>query len=82
MSVELPMGDQIVINANKVLIEGRKKDFEKKFQEAKRKDAIDIDENEFNIDVEETKANQTTFDSVDYNRRRVLEEHQRRFYNI
>ena len=57
MSVVLPMGDQIVINANKVLIEGRKKDFEKKFQEAKRKDAVDLDESEFNIDAEESKAN-------------------------
>ena len=80
MQVELPMGDQIVINANKVLIEGRKKDFERKFQEAKRKESADLDESAFNIDAEEAKANLTIFDSVDYNRRRMLEEHHRRFY--
>ena len=57
MSVALPMGDEIVINANKVLIGERKKEFEKKFQEAKRKDAADLDESEFNIDAEESKAN-------------------------
>ena len=80
MNVALPMGDQIVIDSNIVLIENRKRDFAKKFGEAKFKEHAPVNEDEFKIDREEPKANIATFDKVEYNRKKMLMEHNRRFY--
>ena len=81
MNFALPMGDQIVIDANIVLIENRKKEFAKKFGEAQFKEQAPVNEDDFMIDRDEPKANNATFDKVEYNRLKMLEEHNRRFYN-
>ena len=79
--MSIPLGNLIVINSNIVLIENRKKAFESKFKSVllKQNDVV-VDEDGLEIPNDEPTAQEPVFNRVEFTRKKMLEEHNRRFY--